>query len=186
MKKISFIVAVILLISILAGCGSSNNAVEKFARNYLDKSVNLDFEGIWNMLPTQIQDYAVREGIVKNKSDAINYIREHTSLLNYITRIATSYNEERFTVELVIDSIDILPLDNDDARLLQVRLENEDINLKISSVYNAFCKYHINIGKINDSSYNNNIEDEEMELLIIKSSGKLYLISTLGKDWIFK
>ena len=77
MKKYVALFLAMTMMFALCACGSAvnNKTPEKLIESYLTAVKDRDYEAIWNMLPKEIQDYAIREDYINNKDEGVNYIR---------------------------------------------------------------------------------------------------------------
>ena len=75
MKRIALILALLLVLSCLMGCGSAKNKTpEDLIDHFLTAVQEQDYEAIWGMIPKEIQNYAIDKGFIQNKADGLRYI----------------------------------------------------------------------------------------------------------------
>lgn len=82
MKRVISLFLAMLMLSSLCAC--KNEAVtdsagyetpEALVDAYLHAVATKDYGAIWDMIPPAIQDYAIKEGIIKDEADGLDYIK---------------------------------------------------------------------------------------------------------------
>lgn len=169
MKKLCAFLAVLLLLSALAGCGgqSKNDTPEALIQNYLTAVQNKDFEAIWDMIPGKIQDYAKEENIIKDKKDGLDYIYYAVNDYYWLVELDLPARKN-FTLE-------ILGTQEEDKQSVQKYLANKGVRLVVEEALGVLCRITAD-GEVT----------QEASFFLIKTGDGWYLTSVVGDDEIFE
>ncbi len=169
MKKQCSILAVLMLLSVLGGCGSlsKNDTPEALIQNYLTAVKDRDFEAIWDMIPEKIRDYAIEKEIIKDKKDGLDYIYYAVNDYYWLVKLDLPARKE-FDLE-------ILGTQEEDKQSVQKYLANKGIRLVVEEALGIGCLITVD-GKVT----------QEASFFLIKSGDTWYLTSVVGDDEIFE
>ena len=166
MKKFLSLVMLILVLSTLFGCGGQGSSPEALIDHYLAAVQEKDYEAIWDMLPEPIQEYAIEEGIVDDKDEALDYI---AFALNDYYWLAALDLPSRSEFTVTIDSSE-----EDDGKELQSYMKSCGVKMAVDATYYAECTITADEAEEDGSFY------------LIKYRGDWYLASVVGDDEFFE
>lgn len=167
MKKILMLLVAVIMLSTICSCGSNKDTeIEELLGDYITAVRTNDHEAIWNMLPLQIQDYAIENGIVENKEGALDYI-------------AFALTDYYMFEELALPSRDkvsfnITKIFKEDISEAQAHLDENGVLMTVEDA--CFVEFVITADN----------EEDDADFYLIKSNDKWYLTSVIGDDELFK
>ena len=109
MKRILALSLAVITLLALCACGSTPasdgyNTPEELVEAYLNAVIDKNYEVIWNMLPKEVQDYAIDTGIIKDKEDGLKRIEYAISVCNWLVDLNLS-NKESFDFEILYGNL---------------------------------------------------------------------------------
>ncbi len=188
MKRILAISLAVITLLALCACGSTNevsptptpdgyNTPEELVEAYLNAVIDKNYEVIWNMLPKEVQDYAIDTGIIKDKEDGLKRIEYAISVCDWLVDLNLA-NKESFDFEILYNQNDMFSFyDELDAETQKRAQDNlyDEYGLRIVLDGGGFGIVDIQT----DDTY------ESWDCEFFKCDGKWYLFSITGDDTIF-
>ena len=167
MKKAAVLLAVLILLSALTGCSAEikNDTPEALIQNYLNAVKDKDYEAIWNMIPSKIQDYAIDRNIIADKEDGLDYIYYAVNDYYWLVSLDLPSRDHY--------SFEIIEVYTEDKHNIQQYLTNNGIKLVVEEA--QFVECSITAGDI----------QQDASFFLIKSGDFWYMASVVGDDEIF-
>ena len=170
MKKILSILMIIILSISASGCsvlsGKGADSPEELVENYLAAVADEDYEAIWDMLPKQIQNYALKNRMIINKEQGLNYIAYAVNDYYWLRQMNLPYRDD---YKLDIEEINELDIDEG-----KEYLDSVGLNILITEAVSVYFTVEV------DDYY-----EYDADIYAIKSGGKWYLLSVAGDDEVF-
>ena len=169
MKKCILVILSVAILLSLAGCGGAKNASpEDLIQNFLTAVKEKDYEAIWNMVPEEVQDYAVKEGIIQDKADGLRFI-------------AFAVNDYYW-----LEDLDLPSCSSFSFRVLENHTHEEDVE-EIREWLNEYgIKLSVNDCVFMRIEVTADGRSEETWMFLVKSGSEWYMLSVVGDDEIFE
>ena len=182
MKRVLAISLAVITLLALCACGSTSapdgyNTPEELVEAYLNAVIDKNYEVIWNMLPKEVQDYAIDTGIIKDKEDGLKRIEYAVSVCDWLVDLNLS-SKESFDFEILYNQTDLFPF-----------YDELDVETQKEWQDNIYDEYGLRI--VLDGGGYGFVEIETDDTYeywycsFFKCGGKWYLLSITGDDTIF-
>ena len=182
MKRVLAISLAVITLLALCACGSTSapdgyNTPEELVEAYLNAVIDKNYEVIWNMLPKEVQDYAIDTGIIKDKEDGLKRIEYAVSVCDWLVDLNLS-SKESFDFEILYNQTDLFPF-----------YDELDVETHKEWQDNIYDEYGLRIVLDGIGLVEVDIQAGDTygwwECALIKCDGKWYLTSITGDDIIF-
>ena len=145
-----------------------HSSQEELILDYLDAVQDKNYEAIWDMIPIQIQEYAVEQGIVKDREDGIDFVYFGVNDYYWLRELDLPSHEE-YSIE-ILEQHDSDKNDDD-----ALRIQRGLSNLGIQMVIEGISYWKVSIAADHDTIV-------DASFFMIKTRDQWYLTSVVGDD----